>query len=120
MSGYDLVTLAQARAQLRSTSTADDTDLSLKISAASRAVVQYLDGGGSAFLNSSGQPDTNSAGHPLDVPEDVQLATLMLIAEYYKNREGAQDGAIDMQFGYAYLPRPVIALLYPLRTPVIG
>jgi hypothetical protein len=120
MSGYDLVTLAQARAQLRSTTTADDTDLKMKISAASRAVVHYLDGGGRTFLNSSGQPDTDSAGKPLDVPEDVQLATLMLVAEYYKNREATQDGAVDPQFGYGYLPRPVVALLYPLRLPVIG
>ena len=121
MSGYDLVTLAQARAQLRSTSTADDTDLRLKISAASLAAIRYLDGGGIDFLNSYNQPDTDSAGHPLDVPPDVQLAVLMAIGAFYANRAGEAPDAVDAGFGYGFaLPKASIALLYPLRTPVIG
>lgn len=120
MSAWDLVTLTQARAQLRSTATADDADLRLKVTAASRAVLRYI-GTPQDFLNSGGQPDTDTAGAPLDVPEDVQLATLMAIGDYYANRAGEGVSAPDVQFGYGYgLPKASIGLLYPFRSPVIG
>jgi len=115
---YDLVTLEQARDQCRIDDVDSDGDgpddvwLTLCISAASKAVLNYLDG--ATFLDSDGLVIGS------DVPADVKLTTLFLVAEYFKNREAAQDGAVDAQFGYGFLPRPVIALLYPYRTPVIG
>lgn len=110
-----LVTLQQARDHIRSDASADDNDLTLKIKAASRAVVTYLKA--PSFADSSGQVPVDTAGIAIDVPEDIQIATLLLIGTFYKEREGAQEGAIDAQFGYGYLPRPVIALLYPYRVP---
>lgn len=113
----ELVTLAQAQFQCKSDA-ADDDALTLYIGAASRAVLAYLDG--ASFLDSDGNVPTDSDGNPADVPEDVQLATLFLVAEWYRNRDAEQGGAVDPQFGYGYLPRPVVALLYPYRTPVLG
>lgn len=99
-----IVTLAQARAQLQSTHSADDDDLTLKINAASEAVLTYL-----------------QIADEVDIPAGAtfaaQQATLILVAEFYKNREAHQDGEIPAEFGYGYLPRPVVALLYPHRTP---
>lgn len=117
MASFDLVTLDQARKQCRiddydSDGGPDDDSLELYISAASRAVLNYLDG--AAFLDSDGGVIAS------DIPEDVQLATLYLVAEFFKNREAAQDGAIDAQYGYGFLPRPVVSLLYQYRAPVIG
>lgn len=118
----ELVTLTQARTQCRiddfdSDGGVDDGVLTLYIRAASRAVLAYLDG--ASFLDSDGNVPEDSSGDPV-VPEDVQLATLFLVAEFFKNREAEQGGAVDAQFGYGYLPRPVVALLYPYRTPVLG
>lgn len=102
-----IVTLAQARQHLQSTHNADDADLTLKINAASEAVVTYLK------LDSE-----------VDIPPAAafaaQQATLILVGEFYMNREGEQQGAIDSSFGYGYLPRPVVALLYPHRDPAIA
>lgn len=118
MGDYDLVTLAQARAHCRIDDVdsddvgPDDAALGLIISAASRAVLNYLDG--ASFLDSDGMVIGN------DVPEDVQIATLFLVGEWFKNREAAQDGAVDAQNGYGFLPRPVLSLLFPYRSPVIG
>jgi hypothetical protein len=115
-----LVSLEAASAHLRRDTTDDDTDLLLKIRAASSAVVRYLGDGASMFLDSNGNPDAESDGVVIDVPEDIQIATLMLIGDLYKNREGSMDGQVDPQFGYGYLPIHVIALLYPYRTPTIA
>jgi hypothetical protein len=114
----ELVTLEQAQAQCRTYDAADESALTLYIRAASRAVLAYLDG--ASFLDSDGNVPTDSNGNPDGVPEDVQLAALFLVGEFYRNREAEQDGAMDSQFGYGYLPRPVVALLYPYRSPVLG
>lgn len=111
----ELVTLTQAQTQCRADA-ADDTLLTFYIRAASSAVLTYLDG--ATFLDSDGNVQTDSNGDPEGVPEDVQLATLFLVGEFYKNREAQQDGAVDA--GYGYLPRPVLALLFPYRSPVLG
>lgn len=120
----ELVTLAQARVQCRIDDVdsdgagPDDDALNLYIRAASSAILNYLDG--AEFLDSDGVVPVDSDGNPDGVPDDVQLATLFMVGEFYKNREAEQDGAVDAQFGYGYLPRPVVALLYPYRSPVIG
>lgn len=114
-----LVTLQQASDHLRRDTTDDDTDLTLKVHAASAAVLNYL-GAGATFLDSSGAVQTDSNGDPVDVPFEVQAATLLLVGEFYKNREGEQGGEIEPSHGYGYLPRPVVALLYPLRDPALS
>lgn len=99
-----IVTLAQAREHLQSTHNADDPDLTLKINAASEAVLTYL-------------KLDDEASIPARASYAAQQATLILVGEFYKNREGEQDGEIGEAFGYGYLPRPVVALLYPHRDP---
>lgn len=99
-----IVTLQQARDHLQAAHLSDDADLTLKIEAASQAVVTYL-----KLASETEIPATASFA--------VQQATLLLVGEFYANREGEQGGAVPSEYGYGYLPRPVVALLYPHRDP---
>ena len=114
-----LVTLTEAKYQLMMDHDQDDPYIELLIQGASAAVVEYLKSG-ATFLNSSGEVPVDSSGEPEGVPWQVKVATLFLVAEWYRHREAEQDGAIDPQWGYGYLPRPVTALLYPLRDPAMA
>lgn len=111
-----LVTLQEASDHLRRDTDDDDADLELKIGAASAAVRRYLKDASPYELDSNGDVEVDSNGDPV-VLFEVRAAVLMLLGELYKNREGEQDGEIPTQWGYGYLPRPVVALLYPLRHP---
>lgn len=115
-----LVSLEQASAHLRRDTTDDDLDLTLKIKAASRAVMGYIGDGASGFTDSAGDVFEDSNGIALDVPEDIQGACLLLVGDFYTNRTPTPVDVVDASFGYGYLPRAVTALLYPYRTPVIG
>lgn len=110
-----LVSVAQCSADLRRDTTADDSDLELKIKAASRAIVTYLQDGADMFLTSAGEANEDSAGIVLDVPDDIKMATILQVREWYDGKERDRP---DSQFGYGYLSNAVIALLYPWRTPV--
>lgn len=115
-----LVSIAEASTHIRRDPSAnDDADLTLKIMAASRAIVNYMQSGADMFLTSSGEADIDSDGVVIDVPADVKLATLYLVGEYYKNREGAMDTPMPDQqaYGYGNLPLPVTSLLYWYRDP---
>ncbi len=115
-----LVTLDQAKLHLRmdADDTFEDSDVTLKILAASAAVLDYLDAAQFDFLDTSGELLEDSSG-PLTVPYKVQAATLLLVGDLYKNREPTADDVVDPKFGYGYLPRAVVALLYPLRIPPV-
>lgn len=113
-----LVTLAQARAHLRSDTDADDDDLLLKITAASAAVVRYLGDYEFCDFDSAGMI-VDSAGDPINVQPRVQQATLMMVGYLYKERDGSNAFAVPERFGYGYLPLGVTALLYGLRRPVV-
>lgn len=102
-----IVTLQEARDQLQSTHSADDDHLTQLIKAASEAVLTYLK-----------LPDESSI--PATATFATKQATLILVAEFYRNREGEQNGEIGQEFGYGYLPRPVVALLYPHRDPSVA
>ncbi|MBV2181687.1 MAG: head-tail connector protein [Castellaniella sp.] len=98
-----LVSMQEASDHLRrDADDGDDADLTLKIEAASQAVMQYLDW----------------TEVPADVPAVVKAATLNLIGEMYRERDGEMSG--QNSYGYGYLPVGVIALLYPLRTPSLA
>ena len=113
-----LVTLAQARAHLRSDTDADDADLGLKIEAASEAVVEHLqDTPNLQFLDSAGEPYLDSNGDAIGIPKRVQQATLMLIGHFYRERDGSNESAVPAQWGFGYLPAGVEALLYSLKKP---
>lgn len=126
-----LVTLQEASEHLRRDTDDDDSDLTLKIHAASAAVLNYLkreslayeperDEGGAIILDEHGYPlpALDDEGDPI-VRFEVKAAVLLMLGELYKNREGEQGGEVPSQWGYGYLPRPVVALLYPLRDPAV-
>lgn len=111
-----LVTLQQARDHVRSDTVADDSDLTLKIHAASGAVLNYLKSGAEAFLDTAGFVPLDSNGDPIGVPFEVGAAVLLLVGDFYSNRgEDQSANWTDPN----YLPRAVTSLLYPLRIPAL-
>jgi hypothetical protein len=121
------VTLAQAKQHLAMDHDADDTLIQGLVVAASGAVKAYLkaasayeverDSNDDPILDSNGDPeyvrDTN--GDKV-VMGQVQSAVLILIGHLYKDRDQNPDGAFEQ----GYLPKPVTALLYPLRDPALA
>jgi hypothetical protein len=75
----DLVTLDQAKAQLRIDDTYSDVELGQMISAASTIIVGYL------------KTPTAAAWTAETVPPHVQTAVLLVIATLYQDREGVTD-----------------------------
>lgn len=131
-----LVTLEQASDHLRRDSEDDNSDLELKIRAASRAVQNYLKNPLLAYsyaLDSSGVPDLDSDGLPyLEVDsngeyiprEEVQQAVLILLGVLYIDRDAKEytdprSGAGLERLGNISLPRVVHWLLDPIRTPTL-
>lgn len=112
----DLVTLQQASDHLRRDTDDDDSDLRLKIMAASSAIYAYLKSGSDLFTDTAGYLVLDSAGDPVGVPYQVKAATLLMVGYLYKQR----DEDTDKEFEQGYLPRPVTALLYPLRDPALA
>lgn len=121
------VTLEQAKHQLQMDHDDDDALITGYVSAASKAVKNYLksaspfeverDAHGNTVLDSSGDPIyvTDSQGDMV-VAAEVQQATLLLVGYFYKDRDNNADGAYEQ----GYLPKPVTALLYPLRDPALA
>jgi len=115
-----LITLAQASAHLRRDTEDDDSDLLLKIEAASEMVLDYIGSGAEAWTDSSGLPIEDSNGEAMDVPKRVQSAVLMLTGYLYRERDASMENQVPTQWGYGYLPIGVTALLYPLRRPTVA
>lgn len=112
----NLVTLERAREHLRSDETYDDAYVEGLIAAASSAVLKYV---GDTFNDTDGVIPLDSDGYP-DIPEDVKVACLILIGDFYRNREPTPNDPVPDQWGYGYLSRAVVALLYPYRTPTLA
>lgn len=110
---YTLVTLEQVKAALHVLHTDDDSTLELFITAASNAVVNYLDTQAEAVLGLPGDSP------PLPVPGEVTAAVILLTGQLYRDPDG-NSGNPDRAFEDGYLPRPVVSLLYPLRDPAIA
>lgn len=116
-----LVTLQQASDHLRRDTTDDNNDLTLKIHAASNAILNYLKDG-ATFLDTSGNPEFDSGGNILGVPQEVQAAVLIMLGVLYTDRVGMEyiDGpANNQRLGNMAIPRAVQFLLDPLRTPTM-
>lgn len=110
-----LVSLEQTKQMLRVDTDDDDALLVMLISASSRAVVRYLKGQASTVLGIDSPPD--SPPNDLSVlNEDVAVATIMLVGHFYRNPDNDTEAAFDR----GYLPKPVTALLYPLRDPAVA
>lgn len=114
-----LVTLQQASDHLRRDTTDDDADLSVKVMAASRAVLNYIDD--HSFLNSTGEPDYDSAGDPVGVPDPIHAAVLLVTADLYTDRdqENFRDGGTAPRVGEIIFSRTVHFLLDPYRIPTV-
>jgi hypothetical protein len=113
-----LVSVADTKARLRITHSAEDADLEAMIHGASAAVMNYLGVTEDAFManDSSSSSEPDSDGPELFVPPEVELATLVLIGILARDRDGVEA----KEWEQGYLPRPVTAILYPLRDPALG
>jgi hypothetical protein len=103
-----LVDLDTAKLRLRVDHDAEDDSIELAIKGASGAVLNYLK------LDRDYYEDSN--GDVVDVPEEVQNATILLAGILVRDPSGTEMK--DWEMGY--LPRPVMALLYPLRDPALS
>lgn len=112
----DLVTLEEAVIHIRCE--ADDPSVPLLISAASESVLEYI--GDPTFVDTAGVVPVDTAGAPVGVPARVKVATLLLLTDMYENRKPTPDDPVPAEYGYGYMPRAVVAMLYPLRTPVLA
>jgi len=110
-----LVTVNRCKAALNIDHTDDDAvKLPLLIAAASGAVINYLKGQAAEIMDLDA---INSSPADLDsVPEEVAMATILLVGQFYRE----PDGDAEKAFERGYLPMPVTALLYPLRDPAVA
>lgn len=116
-----LVTLEVAKKHLNMDHDADDTLIELYVEAASNAVINYCGEAAEEWVDSSGEliEDPAETGGSL-VPKVVRQATLLLIGDFYKNRESKSDDRIvGVEYGYGHLPQAVISLLYHYRKPTL-
>ena len=119
-----LVTLDEAKLHLRVDHDAEDEDITIKIEAASAAVLAYIEDSQYLFLDTGGDEldlydtSTDQAAHR--ARHLCRQATLLMVGEFYRNREPAATDVVPERFGYGYLPRAVVALLTPLRTPTLA
>lgn len=128
-----LVTLDQAKAHLRVDTSDGDADITLKILAASNAVLNYLktsgvayeyevDSAGDVVFDSAGTPvyTLDSAGELVPLPA-VQAAVLLMLGVLYIDRDGEAyvGGEQGPRLGDRSLPQVVHWLLDPLRKPTL-
>lgn len=118
------VTLERGKQHLNMDHDLDDVLITAYIGAASGAVKNYLKSASPYEVerDSNDDPILDSSGDPVYVVDssdekivkyEVQAAVLLMLGFLYKDRDENADGAYDM----GYLPKPVTALLYPLRMP---
>ena len=116
------VTLAEAKSHLRVTHTDDDSDIMLKIQAASSAVKNYMkefsvyeparDVDEDWEVDSNWEPVIDEDSNTVRaVRFEVKAAVLILTQKFYDQ---------DYDFTPGYLPAEVMSLLYPLRDPALA
>ncbi|WP_349573121.1 head-tail connector protein [Azotobacter salinestris] len=121
------VTLERAKAHLNMDHDEDDILITAYTKAASGAVKNYLksaspyeverDSNDDPVLDSNGDPEyvRDSSGDKV-IRSEVEAAVLLMVGHLYKDRDENAEGAFDQ----GYLPKPVTALLYPLRDPALA
>jgi hypothetical protein len=121
------VTLERGKQHLNMDHDLDDVLITAYIGAASGAVKNYLKSASPYEVerDSNDDPILDSAGDPTYVVDssddkvvkyEVQAAVLLMLGFLYKDRDENPDQA----FAQGYLPKPVTALLYPLRDPALA
>lgn len=106
-----LVSLDQAKAQIREIDDCSDDEITLMIEGASQTIANYLQSAFDPFLDSTGDPHVDSDGVVMDIPDDIKMATLILIGINYRNRDGDEEKL----FGLGQLPFAVTAQIYHRR-----
>lgn len=120
------VSLQRAKQHLNMDHDQDDVLIEAYIGAASEAVKNYLKSASPYEVerDSNDDPIVDSSGDPIYVVDSsgdkqvkyaVQAAVLIMLGFLYKDRDENANNAYDV----GYLPRPVTALLYPLRDPAL-
>lgn len=106
-----IVTLDQVKAHLRIDGTDEDAYLATLQAGAEAAVLNYL---------KIATVDALAVGSPPAVPEaatDAITAAVLIMCGYlYRNRDNDEE----KEFDRGYLPRPITALLCPLRDPSLS
>lgn len=114
-----LITLDQARAQIRSDETVDDALVLAYIQAVSESILNYVDV--AYYIDSTGEVPVDSSDLALDVPEPWRLACMIEVARMYRFRENDAGDHVDAQFGYGYpFGKTAMGLLFPYRMPGIA
>ncbi|WP_342643451.1 head-tail connector protein [Rhodoligotrophos ferricapiens] len=108
-----LATLDESKRRLNIDTSDFDQTIEGYIEAASASVVNYLKGQAKQLL----QLDGNGEMPPdFVVPPAIVTATIMLVGYWFRNPDADPDG----DFEQGYLPKPVTAILYPLRDPALA
>jgi hypothetical protein len=121
-----LVTLDEAKAHLnlRAEDTDQDDYVTILIESASAAVLAYIGDAQYLFLDTGGDEleleETGLDQEGLRARHLARQATLLMVGEFFRNREPAATDVVPERFGYGYLPRAVVALLMSLRTPTVA
>jgi hypothetical protein len=110
-----LVGLNEAKAQLQVDHNQQDAHIEMLIHACSGAVLNYLKRD-VADLDSDNALEVDSDG-VIIMEWEVTLATLYLVGVMFRDRDGPASIEQSSFVDQGYLPRPVTALLYPLRDP---
>lgn len=129
----DLVTAAQARAQLRIDNDADDEWLEIWIPAVSQAVATWLKEDWRLYvpaLDSNGDPLTDSNGDTIPVLDSngnptakpvVRAAVLVELAQQYRFRDGSGAQPVPTHWGHGYvLGAGATSLLAGLRKSTVS
>lgn len=122
----NLITLSEAKAQLQMDHNDDDALIQTLVPAASGAVLNYLKGSpiGKPERDDQGRIVKDSSGDivyeydtsGLIIRDEIKHAVKLLIGYMYRLRDDNEGQAYEQ----GYLPRPVTALLYPLRDPALA
>lgn len=112
----ELVTLEQAKAHLRVVSGFEDLDIQLKLNAATRMAIAYLDR--DVYATQAELDAAVASGHARPLPmlatdddmEMVRAGILLLLGDLYTNREQVVTGTIATQ-----LPTGAKSCLNPLK-----
>lgn len=117
-----LVTTTQARAHLKLSSTDDETDLQLKIDAATQLVCEYIADRQPADDDWIDTIEAWNTGSPaVATPPVIVHAVLLQVAELYRFRgDDADDQAPALQSDKGFLAPMVARMLSRYRSPVLS
>lgn len=106
-SSYGIVDLHQTKAMLRIDHDDDDMILSMLIASASQSIATYLRDPTILRVDSP----------PAYIDPRIKTATVMLVGMLYKSPDGDPDKMFPDR---GFLPKPVTALLFNMRSPALA